>query len=54
MIDMAAKRCQLCKKKLDEKGRCQNHDCVDYKRTLILEEADKQKEEENNNSSEQP
>ena len=36
-----AQRCVFCKKKLDEKGRCQNKSCVDYKRTQILEEQDK-------------
>jgi hypothetical protein len=34
---MAAKRCPFCKKKLDEKGHCQNPECVDYKRTQIEE-----------------
>ena len=36
------KRCGYCGKKLDEKGRCQNHDCPDYIRTQILEAADKE------------
>jgi hypothetical protein len=40
-----AQRCVFCKKKLDEKGRCQNKSCVDYKRTQILEEQDKIDEE---------
>jgi hypothetical protein len=44
---MATKRCPFCKKKLDEKGHCQNHDCVDYKRTQIIEEAEKDKGENN-------
>jgi hypothetical protein len=45
---MAAKRCPFCKKKLDEKGRCQNKSCVDYKRTQMQEEAEKEKEKEGN------
>lgn len=32
-----AKRCVFCGKKLDDKGRCQNHDCPDYIRTQIIE-----------------
>jgi hypothetical protein len=42
---MAAKRCPFCKKKLDAKGRCQNTECVDYKRTQIEEAEDKKKAE---------
>ena len=37
------KRCNFCLKKLDAKGRCQNKQCVDYKRTQI-EEAEEKKQ----------
>ena len=43
---MAAKRCPFCKKKLDEKGLCQNKNCVDYKRTQIIEAGGNKNEEE--------
>ena len=35
------KRCIFCGKKLGENGRCQNHDCPDYIRTKIIEDAEK-------------
>ena len=35
------KRCVFCGKKLDKNERCQNHDCPDYIRTQIVEEAEK-------------
>ena len=38
---MAAKRCGFCGRKLDEKGNCQNTNCVDYKRTQIIEKEEK-------------
>lgn len=44
---MATKRCPFCFKKLDDKGRCQNKSCVDYKRTQIEEEEEKNKKNEN-------
>ena len=45
---MAAKRCPFCKQKLDPKGLCQNKQCVDYKRTQMIEE---NTTNENNNSN---
>jgi hypothetical protein len=41
---MAAKRCPFCGNKLDEKNRCHNPNCVDYKRTQIMEAAEKDAE----------
>jgi hypothetical protein len=38
-----AKRCKFCGKKVDDKGRCQNKQCVDYKRTQMLEAEEKKK-----------
>ena len=38
------KRCTFCGKKLDDKGYCQNKECVDYKRTQIHEEEEKNKD----------
>ena len=34
------KRCVFCRKKLDDKGYCQNPNCVDYARTKKHEEED--------------
>jgi hypothetical protein len=42
---MAAKRCPFCRKKLDDKGYCQNVNCVDYPRTKKHEEEDQQNPE---------
>lgn len=41
-----ADRCPYCFKKLDEKKRCQNKSCVDYKRTQIEEEEEKKKKQD--------
>ena len=43
---MAAKRCPFCGKKVDKKGYCQNTSCVDYERTKMHEEQDKEKKDE--------
>ena len=45
-----AKRCVFCRKKLDEKGRCQNKLCVDYIRTQIIEKEEKEQVQNENNS----
>ena len=41
---MAAKRCPFCKQKLDPKGLCQNKNCVDYKRTQMIESQEKKED----------
>jgi hypothetical protein len=38
---MAAKRCGFCGRKVDANGHCQNQNCVDYKRTQIIEKEEK-------------
>jgi len=43
---MAAKRCPFCGKKVDKKGYCQNTSCIDYERTKMHEEQDKEKKDE--------
>jgi len=47
---MPAKRCPFCKKKLDDKGLCQNKECIDYKRTKIIEEQEKENPKQDNNN----
>jgi hypothetical protein len=46
---MAVKRCPFCGKKLDKNGYCQNHSCIDYKRTEMHEQEEEEKKDEPKN-----